>query len=63
MCGTSAIPVTFGSLNLWYLELFLRTDRGNPLWKRVEPKHVHLRTVRVSTLKWHMRDRGNPLSK
>ena len=44
-------------------KLFLRTDRGNPLSKRVKPKHVHLMTVRVSTLNWHMRDRGNPLSK
>ena len=38
-------------------------ERGNPLFKRVEPTHVHLMTARVSTLNWHMTDRGNPLSK
>ena len=38
-------------------------ERGNPLLKRVEPKHVHLLTARVSTLKWPMTERGNPLSK
>ena len=36
-------------------------ERGNQLLKRVEPKHVHLMTARVSTLKWHMIERGNPL--
>ena len=38
-------------------------ERGNPLLKQVEPKHVHLMTARVSTLKWHMIERGNPLLK
>ena len=42
-------------------KLFLRIDRGNPLWKRVKPKHVHLMTARVSTLKRHMIERCNPL--
>ena len=42
----------------------VKTDRtGNPLLKRVEPKHVHLMTARVSSLKWHMIERGNPLLK
>ena len=44
-------------------KLILRIERGNPLLKRVEPKHVHLMTARVSTLKWHMIVRGNPLLK
>ena len=38
-------------------------ERSNPLLKRVEPKHVHLMTARVSTLKWHVIERGNPLLK
>ena len=38
-------------------------ERDNPLLKRVEPKHVHLMTARVPTLKWHMIERGNPLLK
>ena len=29
----------------------------------MRPTHVHLTTVRVSTLNWHMIDRGNPLLK
>ena len=38
-------------------------NRGNPLWKRGEPKQVHRTTVRVSTLNWHMIERSNPLLK
>ena len=38
-------------------------NRGNPLRKRGEPKQVHLTTVRVSTLNWHMIERSNPLLK
>ena len=38
-------------------------ERGNPLLKHEEPKHVHLMTARVSTLKWHMIERCNPLLK
>ena len=38
-------------------------ERSNPLLKQEEPKHVHLMTARVSTLKWHMIERGNPLLK
>ena len=50
-------------LILFTKRLSLQIDRRNPLSKRVKPKHVHLMTVRVSTLNWHMTDRGNPLSK
>ena len=57
-------PVRRRSMKILFTKkLFLRTDRGNPLSKRVKPKHVHLMTARVSTLNWHMIDRGNPLSK
>ena len=38
-------------------------ERCNPLLKQEEPKHVHLMTARVSTLKLHMVERGNPLLK
>ena len=38
-------------------------ERGNPLLKQEQPKHVHLMTARVSTLKWHMIERCNPLLK
>ena len=38
-------------------------ERGNPLLEQVEPKHVHLMTARVSTLKWRMIERCNPLLK
>ena len=38
-------------------------ERGNPLLTQVETKHVHLMTARVSTLKWHMIERCNPLLK
>ena len=38
-------------------------ERCNPLLKQVEPRHVHLMTARVSTLKWHMIERSNPLLK
>ena len=48
---------------LFTKKLFLRIDRGNPLSKRVKPKHVHLKTVRIPTLERHMTDRGDPLSK
>ena len=43
----------------------VKTDRTgcNPLLKRVEPKHVPVMTARVSTLKWHMIERCNPLLK
>ena len=44
-------------------KLFKTIERGNPLLKQEEPKHVHLMTARVSTLKWHMIERGNPLLK
>ena len=50
-------------LILFTKNLFLRIGRGNPLWKRIKPTHVHLTTVRVLTLNWHMIDRGNPLLK
>ena len=38
-------------------------ERSNLLLKQEEPKHVHLMTARVSTLKWHMTERSNPLLK
>ena len=36
---------------------------GNPLWKQVKSKHVHLKTVRIPVLKRHMRERGDSLLK
>ena len=38
-------------------------ERGNPLLKQEKTKHVHLTTLRVPTLNWHMIDRSNPLLK
>ena len=57
-------PVPRRSMQILFTKnLFLRTDRGNPLWRRAKPLHIHQMTVRVSTLNWHMIDRGNPLLK
>ena len=43
----------------------VKNDRTgqHPLLKQEEPKHVHLMTARVSTLKWHMIERGKTLLK
>ena len=38
-------------------------ERCNHLLKQAEPKDVHLMTARVSMLKWHMIERGNPFLK
>ena len=38
-------------------------ERFNPFLEKVEPKHVHLMTASVLTLKWRMVERGNPLLK
>ena len=38
-------------------------ERNNPLLNQEEPKHGHLMTARVTMLKWHMIERGNPLLK
>ena len=47
----------------WGNPLLEPIEQGNPLFKRENPKQVHLLTARVSTLKWHMIERGNPLLK
>ena len=58
------LPVPRRSIHVLFTKKLSRTiERGNPLLKQEEPKHVHLMTVRVSTLKWHMRERSNPLLK
>ena len=55
-------PVLRRSIHVLFMKKLSKpVERGNPLWKRVKPTHVHLTTVRVSTLKWHMTERGNPL--
>ena len=48
-------------LILFTKKLFLRKERGDPLLKRVSSKHVHLKTVRIPTLKRHMKERGDSL--
>ena len=44
-------------------EAVINDRTGQPVVEQEEPKHVHLMTARVSTLKWHMIERGNPLLK
>ena len=50
-------------VNSFHEEIVSSYRSGQPLWKRVKPTHVHLTTGRVSTLNWHMIDRGSPLLK
>ena len=50
-------------LTLFTETLFLRKERGDPFLKRVQSKHVHLKKVRITTLKWHMKERGDSLLK
>ena len=57
------VPFPGDRCNFFTKKLFLRIDFGNPLSKRVKPKHCHLMTVRVSTFNWQMIYRSNPLSK
>ena len=53
-------PVPRRSIHVLFMKKLSKTiERGNPLLKQEEPKHVHLMTARVSTLKWHMIERGN----
>ena len=55
-------PVPRRSMKILFTKkLFLRIDRGKPLLKRENPIQVHLMTARISTLKWHMIEPGNPL--
>ena len=57
-------PVPRRSEHVLFMKKLSKTiERGNPLLKQEQPKHVHLMTARVSTLKIkrHMRERGNPL--
>ena len=57
-------PVPRRSTHVLFKKKLSKTiERGNPLLKQEEPKHYHLMTARVSTLKWHMIERGNPLMK
>ena len=50
---------------LFMKKLSTTIDRGDPLLKQEQPKHVYLLTARVSTLKIrrHMTDRCDPLLK
>ena len=48
-------------LILFTKNLSLQKERGDPLSKRVKPKHVHLKTVRIPTLERHMTERGDSL--
>ena len=55
-------PVPRRSIHVLFMKKLSKTiERGTQLLKREKPKHVHLMTARVSTLKWHMIERGNPL--
>ena len=55
-------PLPRRSKHVLFMKKLSKTiERGNPLLKQEEPKHVHLMTARVSTLKWHMIERGSPL--
>ena len=55
-------PVPRRTIHVLFMKKLSKTiERGNTLLKQEEPKHVHLMTARVSTLKWHMIERGNPL--
>ena len=57
-------PVPRRSIHVLFTKKLSKAiERGNPLLKQEEPKHVHLMTARVSTLRWHMIERGNPLLK
>ena len=57
-------PVPRRSIHVLFTEKLLEPiERGNKLLKRENPKQVHLLTARVSPLKWHMIERGNPLLK
>ena len=44
-------------------KLCIRKERGDPLLKRMYSKHVHMKTVRIPTLKRHMKERGDSLLK
>ena len=57
-------PFLRRSKHVLFIKMLLNmTERGNPLLKQEQPKHVHLMTARASTLKIkrHMIERGNPL--
>ena len=57
-------PAPMRSIHVLFTKKLSKTiERGDPLLKQEEPKHGHLMTARVSTLKWYMIERGNPLLK
>ena len=57
-------PVPRRSIHVLFTKKLSKTiERCNPLLKQEEPKHVHLMTAIVSTLKWHMIERSSPLLK
>ena len=57
-------PVVRRSKHVLFMKKLLNMiERGNMLLTQEQPKHVHLMTARVSTvkIKRHMIERGNPL--
>ena len=68
LCKNSKVPYQTNQFQIQIkkercISLLEPIERGNPLLKQEQPKHVHLMTARASTLKMkrHMIERGNPL--